>query len=261
MNYGYNLAASGVLTAMFRQDVAANNLANVETVGFKPDRAFTIPRDAARVEDGLFAMPSNRMLERLGAGVLLAPTRTSHTQGSLTRTGNPLDLAIRGEGFLTVSAGGRGADGQQVRLTRDGRLTLNNRGELVTVTGGHRLLDDSGRPIRLEPGIPVQIDSNGGIRQGGGEIARVGLVTVADTSQLKKVGHNLFAASSAALNSTGGPAGEIHQAHVENSAVDAIQAMMAVQSAASAVAAATRAMSIHDEMTGRMIGTLGRVSG
>src|SRR5262249_40596405 len=82
LEYGYNLAASGMLTAMFRQDVASNNLANLETTAFKPDRAFTIPRAAARIEDKLFNLPSNKLLERLGAGVLLAPTRTTFEQGA-----------------------------------------------------------------------------------------------------------------------------------------------------------------------------------
>lgn len=261
MNYGYNLAASGVITAMFRQDVAANNLANTETVGFKPDMAFTIPREAARREDGLFNLPSNALLERLGAGVLLAPTRTSHRQGALTRTGNPLDLGIEGEGFLTVAAGASGnAEGQQVRLTRDGRLTLNARGELVTATGGHRVLDEAGRPITLEPGATVDIDGDGTIRQDGSAVSRIKLVTVADKRQLRKVGDGMFAASNAALNSRGDAPGEIRQGHIEQSGVDAIKAMMAVQSAASAVAAATRVMSVHDELTGRMIASLGRVS-
>jgi flagellar basal body rod protein FlgG len=262
MNYGYQLAASGVMTAMYRQDVAANNLANVETVGFKPDMTYTVPREAARIEDRLGDMPSNKLLERLGAGVLLAPNSTSFTQGSLTRTSNDLDVAIRGEGFLTVAAGGGSPSGQQVRLTRDGRLTLNSRGELVTATGGLNVLDDAGRAITLEPGEKVAIDGDGTIRQGGAEVARIRLVNVANKSQLRKVGHNLYAASATALNARAAAenVGELVQGHLESSAVDTIRAMMAVQTAANAVSSATRIMSIHDEITGRLINSLGRVS-
>lgn len=261
MNYGYNLAASGVIAAMYRQDVAANNLANVETAGFKPDTAFTVPREAARVEDRLFDLPSNRLLERLGAGVLLAPTRTSHSQGALNRTGNPLDVAIRGEGFLVVSIGGSGS-GDQVRLTRDGRMTLNSRGELVTITEGHNVLDDAGRPIRIQPGATVRINGDGTITQDGEPVARLQLARVADTRQLRKVGHNLYAASAAAIQTSdhSNAAGEIVQGHIEASAVDPIRAVMAVQNAASAVSSATRLMSVHDELTGRLISTLGRVT-
>lgn len=263
MNYGYNLAAAGVITAMARQDVAANNLANIETVGFKPDTAFTIPREAARVEDRLYDLPSNKLLERLGAGVLLAPTRTSHTQGALTRTSNPLDLSIRGDGFFQVAntrtAGS--SSGNQVRLTRDGRMTLNARGELVTSAGGHAVLDQSGRPITLQEGARVDIDGDGAIRQAGVEVAKLRLVGVANKGQLRKVGENLYAAGSAALGSNVEASGEIVQGHIERSAVDPIAAMMAVTKAAGAVASATRLMSIHDEITGRLVNTLGRVSG
>lgn len=264
MNYGYNMAAAGVITAMMRQDVAANNLANIETVGFKPDAAFTIPRQAARIEDRLHDLPSNKLLERLGAGVLMAPVRTVHRQGALMPTGNPLDLAIRGEGFFMVegaSAGAGAGSGQQVRLTRDGRLTLNERGELVTVSGGHRVLDDAGRAISLGRGGRAEIDGDGTIRQDGAEIARVRLAVVPNKQQLRKVGENLYVANSTALSSRTDAGGEIVQGHVERSAVDPISAMMAVTNAAGAVAAATRVMSVHDELVGRMVGTLGRVSG
>lgn len=262
MNYGYNLAAAGVITAMVRQDVAANNLANIETVGFKPDAAFTIPRQAARIEDRLYDLPSNRMLERLGAGVLMAPVRTIHKQGSLMRTGNALDLAIRGEGFFVLDAGTGGSPGagRQVRLTRDGRLTLNARGELVTVAGGRAVLDQANRPITLAAGAPVDIDGDGTIRQGGVEVARIRIAVVPNKQQLRKIGENLYSASSMALSSRGDHAGDIVQGHVEQSAADPISAMMAVTNAAGAVAAATRVMSVHDELTGRMVSTLGRVN-
>lgn len=263
MNYGYQIAASGLMTAMFRQDVAANNLANIETVSFKPDRAFTIPRDAARIEDHLGDVPSNKLLERLGAGVLMAPTQTDFSQGALDRTGNPLDVAIQGRGFFAVAAGPAvGAAGQQVRLTRDGRLTLNDKGDLVTVTGGRNVLDVSGRPIRLEPGLPIEINGDGTIRQGGSEVARMQVVNVTNTALLRKVGHNLYMAPSDAYNTsdTGFGAGELVQGHVEHSAVDPIRAMMAAQDAAYDVNNATRLLSIQDEITGRLINSFGRVS-
>jgi len=260
MSYGYNLAASGLLTAMFRQDVAANNLANVETVGFKPDRSFTIPREAARVEDRLFDMPSNKLLERLGAGVLLGPTRTSFEQGALNRTGNPFDVAIRGDGFLMVGLNG-GRNQENVRFTRDGRLTLDKHGTLVTVTGGHAVLDENSRPITLDQTSQVEIASDGTIVQDGSAVAKLKVVDVPNKAQLRKVGENLLAPTAGAVLSTVPASGEVLQGHVEHSAVDAIRAMMAVQSAASAVASSSRMLSIHDELTGRLINTLGRPSG
>ncbi|MCC6322807.1 MAG: flagellar hook basal-body protein [Phycisphaerales bacterium] len=261
VEYGYNLAAAGMLTAMFRQEVASNNLANIETVGFKADMAFTVPRQAARVEDRLFNLPANKLLERLGAGVLLGPTRTSFTQGALERTGNPLDIAIRGDGFLTVSSGGgRSASGDQIRLTRDGRLTLDSQGTLVTVAGGKPVLDDSGRHIGLDRSIPIEIDSDGTIYQGDTAVARLRLVDVPNRQLLRKEGEGMYALPNSAAENLRDATGDVVQGSVEKSAVDAIDAMMRVQSATGAVTATGRMLSIHDELTGRMINGLGRAT-
>ncbi|MFG0252977.1 MAG: flagellar basal body protein, partial [Phycisphaerales bacterium JB038] len=69
MNYGLYTSATGVLAGMYRQDVLANNLANVNTTGFKQDFVTFKQRDPARLEDGLLHLDSNQMLEQLGAGV------------------------------------------------------------------------------------------------------------------------------------------------------------------------------------------------
>ena len=65
MNYGFQISSSGLLTALYRQDVYANNMANMDTVGFKPDIPALMQRDAARTEDHLPFAPSDAMLERL----------------------------------------------------------------------------------------------------------------------------------------------------------------------------------------------------
>lgn len=260
MNYGFNIASAGVLTAMHRQDVASNNLANVETVGFKPDMATTIPRAAARIEDGLANMPSNSLLEKLGAGVLLAPSRTTFRQGSLQQTGNDLDVAIRGNGFFQVSTTDNATGAEGVGLTRDGRFTLDDRGRLVTVTDGRRVLGQGDRPITLIPGELVTIGSDGSISQGGQEIARLALVEVPDPSRLRKQGAGLFTADAQTLAQRRPADGDIVQRSVEHSGVDAIGAMMQVQSAANAVSASTRVAQICDELMGRAINSLGRVS-
>ncbi len=264
MNYGYNIGAAGVLTALHRQDVASNNLANIQTAGFKPDIAFTIPRQAARQEDGLYNMPSNALLERLGAGVLLAPSRTNFTQGSITPSRNPFDVAIEGDGFLTIAGGASGAGGSsagdQIRLTRDGRLTLNARGNLVTIGEGREVLDKSGRPIELNPAQDVVINGDGTILQNGREVANLGFVDVPNRNVLRKAGDNLFTLSASAARSQVPATGTIRQHAIEESASDPIRAMMAVQSAADAVGTTAKIMQIHDDLMSRAINTLGRVT-
>ena len=259
MNYGYAIGASGVIAAMHRQDVAANNLANVTTTGFKIDMGATVPREAARVEDGLFNLPSNKLLEKLGAGVLLAPTRTVFDQGAIETTGNPLDVAIRGGGFLAVGAEGRNG-AQTVRYTRDGRMTLDPRGRLVSVTDGSPVLDAQNNPIFLDPAQKITIQGDGAIQQGGREVARLAFTDFVDRTVLRKAGANRFEVKPLAAPAPAAPTGTIVQEAIEGSAVDPIDAMMAVQNAANAVSASLRMMSMHDELTGRAIAQLGRVS-
>jgi len=254
MNYAYNIGAAGIIAAMHRQDVASNNLANIQTPGFKPDRAFTIPREAAREEDGLWNLPSNALLERLGAGVLLAPTRTEFTQGTLASSRNPLDVGIEGAGFLTVGGGQNG----ETRLTRDGRLTQDSRGYLVTVADGHDILDDGGNPIALNPALDVTINSDGTIVQGGTVVAQLGFTDVTDRRSLRKLGDDLFSlpAGSRRQEATG----KVVQYTYEESASDPIKAMMAVQAAADLVTTTAKVMQIHDDLMNKAVNTLGRVS-
>lgn len=260
MNQGYMVGASSVLTSMYRQDVAANNLANIETAGFKPDMTFTIPRAAARQEDGLGNLPSNALLERLGAGVLLGRNRVSFAQGAVTKTGNPLDLAIEGEGFLQLAAPGGSGKNTQVRLTRDGRLAINNEGRLVNASSGLEVLDSADRPITLNRAQAVEIDEAGGIMQGGSKVADLKFVDVPSRDALTKVGDGMFAVSANGISSQNTPSGRIVQRAIERSATDPIKAMMAVQAAANDVSTATRIMQINDDLTGRAINTLGRIS-
>lgn len=263
MNYGLNIAASGILTSMYRQDVMANNLANLDTPGFKPDMAFARQRDAVRIEDHLMALPSNQMLERLGAGTMLAPNRTSHTQGDLQQTSNPLDAAIKGTGFFVVAAPGRSASptGDRIRLTRDGRFTLDAGGTLVQATSGLPIFDTSDRPIVIdrEAGT-VTIHQDGTITQSNREVARLQLMDVPDPSMLRKVGDNLYQPNATQVAAMKPSHASIIGGSIERSAVDPIKAIMGVTGAASDVADNARMMQLQDDIMGRAINTFGRVA-
>ena len=134
MSYGIDISTSGVLTALHRQDVLTGNLANLNTAGYKPLIPGVKQRDPVSIEDGVLHLPSNRMLERLGAGVVPAASRIGFAQGPIDQTGNDLDVAIEGDGFFAVR------DGDSTSLTRDGRLTLNANGQLVLAASGHLVL-------------------------------------------------------------------------------------------------------------------------
>ncbi len=268
MNYGMYLSAAGVLTNMHRLDVMANNMANLNTVGFKPDEVTFMNRAPERLDPGslsiMGAEPADPqwMLERLGGGQWLSPTRISMKQGSLQRTGNDLDLAIEGEGFFVVNALRSGEAGS-IRLTRDGRFTLNSDGELVLSAGGQRVLNGQDQPITLDRSARIVIDGRGNISQNGEVVATLGFAQVADRSALVKEGDNLmrFDRGGAAAPSQRLPAaGVIRQAHLENSAVDPVLTLNALINASKAAQASASLMQYHDNILGQVINTYGRVA-
>ncbi len=259
MNYGLQISASGALTALYRQDVLTNNLANANTVGFKPDLAAARQRDTARVEDRLFAMPSNALLERLGGGVFLERNRVQFGQGALERTGGPLDVAVRGEGFFVVRDESD-ATGDRLRLTRDGRFARDARGRLVTATHGHPVMDTANRPIVLNGAGPVTIDADGTVRQGPVAVAQIQLAAVTDTARLDKLGHSLFRAPTGVVAQRRQAGGTLEQGFVEASGVDEIKTMLQITAASRDVEANIGMIQQADRLMDRAINQLGRVT-
>jgi flagellar basal body rod protein FlgG len=187
MTYGLWLSASGMAANQYRQNVAANNLANVDTVGFKHDLATLIERPVESREDADAAVHANLFFDRLGGGTFVKPTRHAFVQGPAMPTGQPLDAMIEGSGYFQVDT----PDG--VRFTRDGRFTVSADGRLVTVAGGHAVLDQAGAPMAVVPGGPAAVlDSEGRFKQGDIEIGRLGVAAFEDESLLRKTGANLF---------------------------------------------------------------------
>jgi flagellar basal body rod protein FlgG len=256
MNYGLYLAASGAMTSMYRLDVLANNLANVNTVAFKHDYAVTRQRDVARVEDRLPSLPSNKLLERLGAGVHMAPTRTIHQQGPMQQTGGPLDAAIQGDGYFVLQDSRAGPNA--ARLTRDGRFALADGCRLISAASGLPVLDADGSPIILPSEAPPQIDTDGTIRQRGAVVARLQFVSVRDTTRFNKAGHGQFVT---AADNIGDPArGQVRQGYVEGSSVDPVDVLVEITRAQRAAEAGLSLMTSHDRLVDRAVNQLGRVS-
>lgn len=258
MNYGMYLAGAGVLTNLYRQDVMANNLANLNTVGFKPDMVFNRARLPERIEKGVDADPQ-LLLEQLGGGTLVNPTYVSQLQGALESTSNELDLAIEGDGFFVVAGDEKDGSGS-FRLTRDGRFTLNSEGELVMAANGRAVLDAGGSTIELDPGSPVEVNADGTIMQNGAVVTQLQIVTPADPTALQKAGENLLriAGENRGLLQPG--TGTIKQFHVEDSAVDPILALNQLIGATKSAQASAQMMQYHDQIAAQAIGTFGRVA-
>jgi flagellar basal-body rod protein FlgF len=163
-------------------DVVANNVANVDTNGFK--RRETVFQEflapVARHEH--FKNADKRVSYVWDRGTTL-----NYAQGSFERTGNPLDIAIVGDGMLAV----RGQGGQGERYTRNGALSVNARGELVN-SDGHAVVTDQGTLTIAPTETDVKIAQDGSITSSSGPRGRLKIVNVPNPQLLRNEGQNLF---------------------------------------------------------------------
>ncbi len=254
MTYGLWLSAAGLQVNDYRQSLLANNLANANTTAFKHDLAVIHERvmeSRTSPGGGRFAHP---VLDDLTGGPWVRPTIHSFEEGAFEQTGNALDVAIEGSGFLAVS------DGIETRYTRDGRMTLNREGDLVMVAGEGRwhVLDEVGAPIRLNLalGSRPEILEDGTLRQDGNEVARVGLHEFADRSQLRKVGTNLY--RNHGDNPTAS-AGVLRSGYVEQSTVNPVNGLARMIEASRAYEMNANLISLQDQTIGLAATTVGRI--
>jgi flagellar basal-body rod protein FlgF len=163
---GLYVAAEGMAARQKAQDVLAMNLANVNTTGFKADRPVfetALQRTLYRVE-----RTGSTPIGTLSAGTLLTTTYTDLQPGPLMRTGNPLDVAIEGEGYFAVQTPAG------IRYTRNGAFSLNAEGILIT-RESFPVLGTQG-VIRLPHSATLEIGEDGSLRIDGKVVDRLQIV-------------------------------------------------------------------------------------
>ncbi len=188
---GLYTAASSMDVLEKKTNIRANNLANVNTNGFKKSESITgaFPEMLlSRIE----ADKKNQEVGELSTGSYIENSFKDMSQGSFQQTGNKLDFAIEGEGFFVIET-----DAGQ-RYTRDGNFTLNSESELVTQSGNY-VLDSEGERIQLIPGQDFRINAKGDITFNNGlQGAQINIVDFAEESQLIQEGDNLYAVQAGA---------------------------------------------------------------
>ncbi len=231
MDKALQAAASGMQAQKLTIDVIANNLANVNTTGYKKsnlefqDLLYETIKSAGEATGGDRTRPGAL---QVGNGTRVVTTQRSFQQGSITATENPLDIAIEGDGFLVV----RMPDGTAA-YTRDGSLKMTADGTLVTSDG-----------YIVEPEITVPEDAQQvNIRKDGeveallfGEteatpLGQIELARFVNPAGMESMGQNLYretSASGAPFTSTPGldGLGQLHQGYLETSNVDVVQEMV-----------------------------------
>lgn len=230
--------------ALRRQmEVAANNMANVNTTGFKAEAVLFEPFERRPAQ--------TRERPRDIAFVRDASIARDFRPGSLQQTGNPFDLALTGPGFFTVQT----AEGPA--YTRDGRFQPDATGNLVT-RDGRNALDAAGQPLRIDPaGGDVRIDSQGRVTQNGREVGALAIVTFARPGALERIGDNLARAGDQAPEPAVAPG--IVQGALEGSNVVAITELTRMLDIARAYDSASRLQRQAEDLRGRALDRLARM--
>jgi flagellar basal-body rod protein FlgG len=248
-----SIGATGMQAQQLNVETIANNLANANTVGFKKGRVgFTdlMVREAARA--GQAGTEAAAAVQRLGSGVGVASVAKVFDSGELKKTDSPLDVAIRGDGFLEVTM----ADGSSA-FFRGGSLKVNKDGLLANAAG-----------LPLKPAIAVP-DNAQSITVGADgrvlvtvpnqtnpiEAGRLDLVRFANPALLSAQGDNLYRATEASGEATLARAGEdgtgtLAQGYLEASNVKMVDEMVNLMLAQRAYEASVKVVQAADEMLG-----------
>ena len=238
----------------YRQDVISNNIANSETVGFKRDLVSIRERATATQELGLSGAQGDDVLQNMAGGMFGLPSMLDSTQGIVQPTGNPLDVAIQGNGFFAVNSGGK------VQLTRNGQFLMNRYGDLVMANDtGQSVLDSKQNPIHLDPTQSVSIGSDGVISQGNKPVGQLGVFNIPDPSKLKPSGGTLIA-----LPGNQDPipvdAPQVHSGAVELSNVDPTTELAELMDTQRQLEANANMIRTQDETLDKLVNDVGRVS-
>jgi flagellar basal-body rod protein FlgF len=182
MDNSINIALSRLATQQRAMDIVAGNLANISSPGFRAERLV--------FADWLMKEPSGAVArgDRQLAFTQARATYRDRTEGTISQTGNPLDLALTGDGFFNVQT----QNGN--RLTRAGRFTLRNDGT-ITDEADHPLLDVNGNPMRVSTAdTQLTIKADGTLSSENGTLGQIAVIAPNDPNRITAEGGRLFRA-------------------------------------------------------------------
>jgi flagellar basal-body rod protein FlgF len=267
---GIYVATSGGMAQERAMEIISNNLANTSTNAFKADRLVfssyvnkssqvppTAPPSPGEIRAGLASLTQNDSIYKIGS-----QGYTDFSQGSLLATGNPLDVALDGDGFVAVET----PDGE--RYTRGGSLKLAADGTLVT-SEGHAVLDASGRQIVVPSRVDlkgngidntIKIMGNGLVNISDGNYARpagfLKIVDFSDKTRLEKIGAGLYKAPDEVQPEPSGAS--VRQGFLEGSNINPVAEMTRMITGLRAYESFQKAIQSHDEMDQRLISDVAR---
>ncbi len=266
---GIYTALSGSLAQSLKIDTIANNIANVNTTGFKRDQqtfgeyltaiekepqVIQVPRTPASIEDFFNINGGDKSY------VDTAGTYTNFEQGSLKPTGGKLDVAIDGKGFFEISTPGG------VQLTRAGNFTVDGNGQLVTKDGNPVLLEGDQpadqRTARFSGQSQPYISDGGEVFDGEKNLGKLSLLKVNNPDALQKVGSNNYSFKpnmTPDMSAIGVPS--LKQGFLETSNVNIVNEMTDMIMAQRVFEGTQKAINAYDAMADKLINVVGSTKG
>lgn len=247
---GIYTSASSMLAESLRTDVISNNLANVNTAGYKKD--VPVNKDfasmlIARIND----KPTDSNIGTLGVGVMVDEVATIHTGGMVRGTGNDFDMTIDGKGYFTVETPAG------LRYTRNGSFTKNAQGELIT-QDGYRVMGQNG-PISVignGEAAKMTVSEDGRVSVDGTEVDQLRIVEFANEKQLTKEGGSLFNANGQQSQpATGG----VRQGYLEMANVNVVSEMVNLIANYRAYEVNAKTIQAHDQLLNRAANDVGKI--
>ena len=263
---GLYTAGTGMITESKRTDTLANNLANANTTGFKRDEAISRefePMLIKRINDGINKNDVTSFKQfhvgdqyptvgTLGLGSYIDEIATEHSQGAFETTGNPLDLAISGNGFFAIQTE------NGVRYTRDGNFYKSARGQIQTVNG-QMVLGRNGQGITIpEETVSIMVGAQGEVYADGQQVGQLQFVQFNNRRAVLKQGNNLYYPQEGVQPQ---PAtGEIQQGLLERSNTNVVSEMVELINNHRLYEAGSKAVTTQDAMLDKSVNDVGRVS-
>lgn len=265
-NKGIYTALSGAIAQAKRLDTIANNLANVNTTGFKKDKqvfneyltaneqypeTLQVPRVTASIESFYDMQAGDRgYVDSKGS-------YTDFSQGPLKSTGNQFDVAVEGKGFFEILTP------EGVKYSRNGSFKVDSQGRLVTKQGFPVLREGLGqnpesRTIQLET-KNITISYDGDVYDGGANVGRLGLVDFVNPDLLQKSGNSLYSLKNGADDQIViANESKIQQGFLEASNVNVIDEMTDMIAASRIFESTQKAIKAFDEMNGKLVNEVPR---
>ncbi|MDA8083641.1 MAG: flagellar basal-body rod protein FlgF [Nitrospiraceae bacterium] len=237
MYKGIYIALSGATLKQTQVDIISQNLANASTLGYKKDKV-------AFQEYLLSQMNGQQNPNEERTLSDLATVKTDFSTGNIVRTGNPLDVAVDGTGFISLEDG---------KYTRRGDLKLSNDGYIVTQQGT-RVLGKNG-PIRISGQGTIDINPSGDVSLDGLQIDRIKVVDFPDMNALRKSGEDTFETQQIPVVSKA----TVKQGYVETSNIEVVRELVQLIAAMREFEMAQKAVQSFDDATAKVTNDMARM--